>query len=839
MHRKIGLLVVLVWVCFSAFAQVTTTTPVPMVDYSEPREYEVAGVTVTGVQGLDPLVLATMSGLNVGSKVQVPGDQLSKVVDNFWRQGLFSDVKVVVSRIEGEKIWFEIQLKERPRISDWEFVGFSKAAIKDLKDPLNLKKELQVTESLMQSLERVVKKHYSDKGYMNAELHITQKPDTTRYNRVHLVLEVDKKQKVKIGAVNFIDNEVFRDARLKRVMKKTKALGLNFLKSHKFNEANFEEDKVSLFDFYNKHGFRDYQLLMDTMVFIKSNRLAVNIRIHEGDPYYFRNITWVGNTKYSTDILNKNLKLRTGDVYDQVGMDKRLSQDEDAVTNLYSDFGYLRAQIIPIEMKVENDSVDVELRVIEGPQYHVGNVGIEGNETTNEHVVRRELRVKPGDLFSKAKLIRDLRELANLGYFDKESITPDVLPNDENETVDVIYRVEEVSTSQFELSAGYGGSMFIGRIGVQFNNFATSGLKNIKNWRPVPMGDGQSLGISFQTNGSYYRSYNISFVEPWLGGKKPNSLSVSLYHSLLTEGTSSYSATSILKGNTNHFYKSTGISVGLGRRLKWPDDYFTLMNEVSYQRYEAKDWSGSSYYSLPFKTGASNSFTFGTTLGRNSQDAIIYPTSGSVFSLGLTLTPPWSLFSKKDFSKMSTADKYKWIEYHKWSFKGLWYMPLFLPKLILVSNYQLGYLGYYNKDIGPSPYEGFDVGGSGMQGYQLYGVEVVSLRGYQESAVTPYSQKQIRAGNIYSKASLEIRYPVMLDPRSSIYLLGFVEGGNAWSDSKKFNPFELKRSAGFGIRAFLPMFGMLGLDWGYGFDNVPGGIGTNGAQLQFSMGQSF
>jgi len=811
-----------------------------MVDYAEPREYEVAGVTVTGVQGLDPLVLERISGLSVGSRLQVPGDQLSKVVDNYWRQGFFSDVKVVIARIEGDKIWIDVQLKELPRISGWEFKGFSSASVKDLKTPLNLKSGLQVTQSLLDGIQRIVKKHYDEKGFMSAELNIIQKPDTSQLNRVFLVLDLDRKRRVRIKKINFTDNVVYSDGRLRRVMKKTKQIGLNLLKSNRYKTDNFLEDQQSLFDFYSKHGYRDYQMLHDTLVFLSENRLALNIRVHEGDPYYFRNITWLGNTKYPTEVLNRYLGFKTGDIYDQVGLDKRLMVDEDAAISLYHDFGYLGAHIIPVETRIDNDSVDLELRVIEGPQYHVGHVEVEGNETTNEHVVRRELRVKPGDLFNKTLLMRDLRELANLGYFNQESITPDIRQDEQNGTVDVVYQVEEVSTSQFELSAGYGGSMFIGRIGLQFSNFATSGLKNFKEWRPVPMGDGQSLGISFQTNGDYYRSYSINFVEPWLGGKKPNSLSFSFFHSLLTEGGSLYSSNSFLYGNKNNYYKSTGLSIGLGRRLKWPDDYFTLMNELTYQRYRAKNWSGSSYYSLPFKTGTSNSISFATTLGRNSQDVQLYPTSGSAFTLSLTLTPPWSLFNSKDYTKMGTAEKYKWIEYHKWNFKGVWYTPLFLPKLVLASNFQFGYLGYYNKDIGYSPYEGFDLGGSGMQGYQLYGIEVVSLRGYEESAVTPYSaDRTFRAGNIYTKASLEIRYPVMLDPRSSIYLLAFVEGGNAWSDARKFNPFELKRAAGVGIRAFLPMFGILGLDWGYGFDDVPGGPGTNGPQMQFSMGQTF
>ena len=459
MRRKIGLLVAFVWVCVTAFAQEPAAPGMSMVDYAQPKEYTIGGVTVTGVQDLDAMVLERISGLAVGAKIQVPSDQLSKVVDNYWRQGLFSDVKVVISRVEGELIWFEIQLRELPRIGGWEFKGFTKAAIKDLKTPLNLKTDLQVTENLLNSIQRTVKKHYSDKGYMGAELTITQKPDTGRFNRVHLILSLDKKRKVKIKEINFVDNEVFRDARLKRVMKKTKAIGLNFLKSHKYKPENMVEDKQSLYEFYSKNGYRDYQLLTDTLIFVKQDRIALNIKIHEGDPYYFRDITWVGNTKYSTDILSRGLKLRKGDVYDQVGLDKRLTTDEDAVTSLYHDYGYLGANIIPVETLIENDSVDLELRVIEGPQFYVGHVEVEGNETTNEHVVRRELRVKPGDLFSKAKLMRDLRELANLGYFNKETINPDILPDEANGTVDVVYQVEEVSTSQFELSAGYGGSM--------------------------------------------------------------------------------------------------------------------------------------------------------------------------------------------------------------------------------------------------------------------------------------------------------------------------------------------------------------------------------------------
>ena len=808
----------------------------PVMDYSNAQDYIIGGVEVTGVKFLDSKVLTSMSGLDIGRKISVPGDDITKVVDKFWDQGLFSDVKVVAKRIEGNVIFLEIILQERPRLSKLSIEGVRKGEVKDLNEKLNIRSGSQVTENVLNNIKTIITKHYREKGFYNVSTKFIQKLDTTAVNRVSLRVIIDKQDKVKIAEIDFIGNEDFKDARLRRVMKKTKQMkrNLNIFKSKKYVESNFKEDKTKLVEFYNKNGYRDFKIINDSLTFVNNKRIVLHIRLSEGEKYYYRNITWVGNTKYPTDVLQQVLGYNKGDIYDQIGLMNRLNLDEDAVGSLYTNNGYLFSSITPVELRIENDSVDVEMRVYEGEQATIDRVMIKGNNKTNEHVVRRELRVRPGDLFSKELLLRDIRELATLGHFNPEKLQPDIQPNQANATVDITYLLEEKANDQLELSAGFGGGMFIGRVGVRFNNFAVSRVFDPKAWRPVPSGDGQTLGLSIQSNGRYYQSYNITFVEPWLGGKRRNALSVSFYHSKMTNRSYYWQA-----AGGDEYYKSSGVTVGLGRWLKWPDDWFSLNTDISYMRYEVKDWDGRGYYSLPFSNGASNNINIGITLSRNSQDQPIYPRKGSNISLSVNLTPPWSMFNNVNYKTATISEKYKWIEYHKWKFKATWYLTL-VDKLVLATNYQFGYLGYYNEEVGFSPYEGFDMGGSGMQGYQMYGIEIVPLRGYEDGAVTPRrrsadTQNFYSKANIYTKANVELRYPVILQPSSTIYILGFAEGGNAWYEFKDYNPFELKRAAGIGVRAFLPMFGMLGIDWGFGFDDVPG----QKQQFQFILGQQF
>jgi len=817
----------------------------PVMDYSNPQEYAIGGVKVTGVRYVNADILLSMSGLEIGRRITIPGEDITKVVDLFMGDGLFSHVSVIAERIEGSVIFLEIVLRERSRLSKINIEGVRKGEIKDLTDKISLKRGHQVTENTLNNIKTIVTKHYRDKGFYNVSTDIIVKNDTSEVNRVSLKVLIDKGTKVKISEINFIGNDEFKDKRLRRVMKKTKQKknNINFFKSKKWVAANFKEDRIKLAEFYSKNGYRDFKIVNDSITATKDrdDRLILHIRLNEGHQYYYRNITWVGNTKYTTQELQRKLGFNKGDIYDQVGLIKRLNSDEDAVASWYTDYGYLFSIITPVELRIDNDSVDVEMRVYEGEQATIDRVIIRGNDKTNEHVVRRELRVLPGELFSKSNIMRDVRELASLGHFDPEALKPDVNPKPQNSAVDISYGLAEKANDQLELSAGFGGGMFIGRVGVRFNNFAASRMLDPRAWRPVPSGDGQTLGISVQSNGKYYQSYNITFVEPWLGGKRPNAFSVSFYHSKMTNR-SYYWTTE----GADQFYKASGVTVGLGRRLKWPDDWFSLHNEVSYMRYQVKDWDGRGYYSLGFSNGISNNINVGITLARNSQDQPIYPRNGSNISLSLNLTPPWSMFNDIKYSSAPPSVKFKWIEYHKWSFKAAWYLDILgttTHRLVLATNYRFGYLGRYNKKVPYSPYEGFDMGGSGMQGYQMYGIEIVPMRGYTDGALTPYapeatSGNMFSKANIYTKANIELRFPAIMQPASTIYALVFAEAGNAWYDFRDYTPFNLKRAAGVGVRAFLPMFGMLGIDWGYGFDRDYKGGGRKG-EFQFILGQQF
>ena len=813
----------------------------PVMDYSNPQEYVIGGVKITGVKHIPVETLISMAGLEIGRRITVPGVDDTKVVELFQSRGLFSDVKVIAERIEGGLIFLEIVLRERPLLSTMTIEGVRKSEEKDLKEKINLKRSHQVTENTLNNIRTIVSKHYREKGFYNVSTDFIVKDDTTFTNRVSLRVLINKGPKVKIAEINFIGNEDYKDNRLRRAMKKTKQKknNINFFKSKKYVVANFKEDRIKLNDFYNKNGYRDFKIVNDSITFAKDrdDRIILHIRVNEGHQYFYRNITWVGNTKYTTEFLQNILGFNKGDIYDQVGLMKRLNVDEDAVASYYTDNGYLFSQIIPVEIRIDNDSVDIEMRVYEGEQATIDRVMIKGNDKTNEHVIRRELRTTPGDLYKKSNIMRDYRELATLGHFNPETIKPDINPKPQNATVDIHYILEERANDQLELSAGFGGGMFIGRVGVRFNNFAASRMFNPKAWRPVPSGDGQTLGISVQSNGKYYQSYNITFVEPWLGGKRPNAFSISFYHSKMTNRMYYWNAE-----GADQYYKSSGVTVGLGRRLKWPDDWFSLSSDVSYMRYQVKDWDGRGYYSLGFSNGTSNNINLGITLGRNSQNAPIFPMTGSNISLGVNLTPPWSIFNDINYRSSPPSVKYKWIEYHKWSFKAAWYLNL-VEKFVLATHYRFGYLGRYQKHVPYSPYEGFDMGGSGMQGYQMYGIEIVPMRGYTDGALTPYSPEStsdnmFSKANIYTKANIELRYPVINQPSSTIFVLLFAEAGNAWYDFSSYSPFDLKRAAGVGVRAFLPMFGMLGIDWGYGFDRDNKGGGRKG-EFQFILGQQF
>ncbi len=643
---------------------------------------------------------------------------------------------------------------------------------------------------------------------------------------------------MKITEIIFVGNENYDAKRLRRTMKNTKEKNLNFFKASKYVGDKFDEDKERLYTFYNDNGFRDFALLSDSIYPVSEDRVGLLIKINEGNQYFLRNINWVGNSVYRKEDLDKVFNIEKGSVYNQSLIYDRLNGSggaQDAVSSLYLDYGYLFSRLVPVEANVENDSIDLEIRIFEGDQAYLNNITISGNTRTNEHVARRELHTLPGDLFSKDKIIRSIRQLGVLGHFDPEKINPTPLPDPTNGTVDLLYKLEEKANDQFEVSGGWGAGMLVGTVGVRFNNFAMRNFFNLKQWRPYPSGDGQSLSIRAQSNGRIYQSYNVSFVEPWLGGNKPNTFSVSLYRSLMTNGRK--------KGEDGRQSMIIdGATIGLGKRLEWPDDYFSLYGELSYQRYNLNNYS---VYRFLFENGSSNLFSLTARLTRFSTSPnLIYPRSGSTFTLSVQATPPYSIITGRNMLNAPDEIKYNWIEFHKWIFKADYYFPVSRnDKLVLNSRFAFGYLGFYNKDIGPSPFENFYLGGDGMTGYSFYGREVIALRGYTNGSLTPSDPvRGVSSGNVYTKITFELRYPISLNPQATIFGLAFLEAGRAWYQLKDYNPFRMNRSAGIGIRANLPMFGLLGVDWGYGFDEVPEPANypnANKSQFHFVIGQQF
>nr|WP_321407706.1 POTRA domain-containing protein [uncultured Carboxylicivirga sp.] len=826
------------------------------ISYSgSPKRYEIAEIDVVGVENLDPKILVNISGLRPGQEITVPGDEISEAVRRYWDHGLFSDVKIKAKKIEGRKIYLEVYLQERPRLSEINYFGLKKSEIEAVDEKVAMNKGTQVTQYFIDRAEKYITEYFVNKGFYNTEVNIIQKDDPAKPNHVILDINIDKKDKVKVASLVFEGNEVLSDGKLNRAMKKTNEKGnvLNFFRTKKFITEKYQEDLVALIDKYNEIGHRDARIVSQEVVKnIEENTVDVKITLEEGQKYFFGDITWVGNTIYPSDYLSYKLRIKKGDVFNQKLLAERLTDDEDAVQSEYMDNGYLFSNINPVEVSVQGDTIDLEMRIYEGQQATINDVIIKGNTKTHEHVARREIRTKPGQLFSKSELIRTVRELAQLGHFDQENIVPDVRPNQDNGTVDLVYQLEEKANDQIELSGGWGAGMFVGSLGLKFTNFSMRNIFNGEAWRPLPTGDGQTLALRAQTNGKYYQSYSLSFTEPWLGGKKPNSLSFSLYHSIQTGVSSSYYNPYSSYGygssynsyypnyDTNQHMNISGVSVGFGKRLRWPDDWFTLYTEVSYQRYDLLDWN---YFIM--QNGISNNLNFKVMLSRRSIDNPIYTRRGSDFSLGLEFTPPWSMFSDKDWSKLDATDTddqqelYQRIEYHKWTFKGSIFKPIDnKEKLVVMGKMEMGFLGYYNKYL-KSPFEKFILGGDGMSGYSMYGSETIGLRGYENSSLTPYNSTGSYDGNIYNKLTLEVRYPLALQPSATVFALAFLEAGNAWSSYEDFNPFELKRSAGVGLRIFLPIFGLMGIDWGYGFDESPYRQNAGGSQFHFVIGQSF
>ena len=810
------------------------------VDYNNPRKYIIGGVQVSGIKYLSKEQILSLTGLREGDEVTVPGEVFSDMVKRLMMQRYLSSVGVYIDSVvpTGDTCYFELRLQERPRVSQWNFSGIKKSEKTDLMERVKLRRGGALSDYIASSSMDIIKRYYHEKGFLKADVYISQEIDTVIKNAVRVTFNIDKGPKVKIQTITFAGNENVKERKLVKSMKKTRDMRItNFLKSKKFNEKEYVTDKQSMISVFNEAGYRDARIIKDSIYYITPDRLGIDFVLDEGKRYYFRDITWTGNSVYTTEQLNGVLRIGKGDIYDVVTMDKRLNgdpkQQQPDIKKMYTDNGYLFFNVVPVEMKIEGDSVDVQMRIFEGEQATFNNIIINGNTITNEKIARRALFTRPGYLFSQTDLERSIRELSSIGHFDPEKFQSadgfSVLPNQVNNTVDIAYNLEEKANSQLELSGGWGGDMFVGTLGVSFNNFSLKRIFDKKAWRPVPLGDGQTLAIRFQTNGTYYTALTANFVEPWLWGKKPTALNVSAYY---TRQTNSY----YFYQNSDEYMEVFGAAIGIGTRLKWPDNYFVLYNQLSWQTYNLKDW----YYNFLFSTGKSNNFSYMISLNRNSTDQQIYPRKGSDLSIGLQITPPYSLFRSKDtdYENMSDQERYRWIEYHKWTFKADLYTQL-AGDLVLKAAAHFGYLGYFNRDLGYSPFEGFILGGDGMSGYTTYGADIIGLRGYPNNSLTPIIDNAY-AGNVYDKFTIELRYPLVMQPSSTIFALVFLEGGNCWSDIKKFNPFSIKRSAGVGLRVMLPIVGMLGVDWGYGFDPVPNeGMDRGGSQFHFMIGQQF
>lgn len=811
------------------------------VDYNNPRTYELVNIVITGTNYYDKSVLQVLSGLTIGQKIRIPSEDVTKAVTNLYKQKLFDDVSLRIMDIQDDKLTLEIFLREKPRLSSFTIKGLSKSKANSLREELTLKAGQIITDNLIASTRNEIKRYYADKGFLDADAQITQEPDDPKKNTSKLRIDVRRGRKIKIHDIVIEGNTALTDKQIRGLLKDTKPKRKLLAKS-RFIDDKYQDDKQLIVEKYLSMGYRDIDIVSDSIYRYDDRSLEIIIRIDEGTKYYFRNIAITGNTKYSYDDLMSILKIKKGDVYDQSMLDTRLHMNQTGldISTLYMDDGYLFFSVNPVEVLVENDSIDIEIRMYEGDQAKINKVSVSGNTKTSDHVILRELRTKPGQLFSRTDVTRSLRELSQLGYFNPEGLNVNPVPHPESGTVDIEYKVEEKPNDQIELSAGWGASSIVGTLGLTLNNFSTRRMFNKKAWTPVPSGDGQRVSLRAQTNGTFFQSYSASFTEPWLGGKRPNSLSVSVFHSIQSNGYSK-------ADDRRAALLTSGITVGLGKRLKFPDDYFTLQYQLSYQRYYNEySATGQSYLSL-IPEGASNSLSFRVILGRNSTDQPIYPSSGSNISLSAQFTPPYSLFNGKDYSSISETEKVRLLEFYKWKFDATWFSKLIGGKrpLVLMTRTNFGFIGQYNPAAGYTPFERFWLGGSGLLGFSLDGRELISLRGYADNSLTPVVYNKTtgalerQGGIIYNRFSMELRYPISTNPSATVFPLVFFEGGKAWSRYEDFNPFDIYRSVGIGVRIFLPMFGMIGLDYGYGFDNVPLQPNVNHGNFHFLIGQQF
>lgn len=867
--NKVLMLLALSGVTLTMSAQQKIVNP-DIVYSGTPKTYKLAGLTVTGIEGYEDYVLTGISGLTVGQELEVPGTAITDAVKRYWKHGLFSDVSISADSIVGDNIYLKIHLAPRPRISTINYNGLKKTEREDMEKKLGLLKGGQITPNMIDRAKILAKKYFEDKGYKNAEVFIRQRDDVAAKNQVILDIDVDKKEKLKVRTITIDGDNQLGEKKIKGTLfskgafAKTHEAGKlsNLLKSKKFTPERWAEDKKNLITKYNEYGYRDAVILKDSVWNVDPKHVDIYVKVDEGKKYYIRNIKWVGNTVYSTDYLSRLLDMKKGDVYNQTYLNKRLSQDEDAVGNAYWNNGYLFYNLQPTEVNIVGDSIDLEMRITEGQQARINRVRINGNDRLYENVVRRELRTKPGDLFSKEALQRSARELASMGHFDPEAINPVPEPNYEDGTVDINYNLKQKSNDQVELSLGWGQTGVIGRVGLKLNNFSMANLfrRNREHRGIMPIGDGETLSLGAQTNGTYYQSYNAQYSTNWLGGKRPIQFSVGMSYSKQTDVSSNYYNSGYMNNYNNYRYgygnynynsyenyydpdkyvKLFSVYAGWGKRLSWPDDYFTLSLQLQYQRYMLRNWQ---YFIM--SNGSANNLNLNIALNRTSTDNQLFPRRGSDFSVSLTITPPWSKWDHKDYAHLATdrnsptysqeqQEKYRWIEYHKWKFKARTFTALTSGQkcFVLMTRVEFGLLGSYNKNK-KSPFETYYMGGDGMSGYTTgYAEETIGLRGYENGSLTPRGAE----GYAYTRMSLELRYPFLLG-NTTIYGLGFVEAGNAWTETSKFNPFDMKRSAGLGVRIFLPMVGMMGIDWAYGFDKVFGTKG--GSQFHFILGQEF
>ena len=872
---KIFLLLMLLSGVTIASAQKTIVKPTILYTNTA-HKYTIGGINLYGAENLEPAIVIGLSGLSVGDVISVPGDEVTAAVKRFWKHGLFEDVSIAADSIVGDRIYLGISLRQRPRVSQLNFEGVKKSEREDLELKIGIIKGNQITPDIADRAKRVIKNYYAEKGYKNAEIKVNQRPDVTSDGKVIVDVVVDKKEKIKVNRIYIEGANELPVKKVKYAMKKTREktrfdnLLYTLFRSKKFTKERYVEDKEKIISLYNEYGYRDARIISDSVVAFDDTSVDIYITVDEGKKYHIRDIKWVGNSVFSTSWLDMVLRMKPGDVYNQNELEKRLFMDEDAVKNLYYNEGYVFFNVIPTEARIENDSVDLELRMVEGVQATIGRVNISGNDRLYEEVVRRELYTLPGSLFSMDALERSFRSIANMGHFDPEKIDPGVVPNPENGTVDINWKLETKSSDQIELSAGWGQTGVIGKLALKFTNFSVRNMfrKSALRRGIIPQGDGQTLSISAQTNGRYYQSYSISFFDPWLGRKRPNSFSVSAFMSMQTDVADSYYNSAYYNNYYNYMYgygnyngygygynnvssyydpdkhiKMYGLSIGWGRRLRWPDDNFMLSAELNYQIYSLKDWQ---YFLIA--NGNCNNINLSMTLGRNTVDHPYFPRSGSDFSLVASATPPYSAWDGKDYSKMATnpnspsysnelREKHRWIEYYKIKFRSRTYTSLTPGKynLVLMTRADFGILGSYDK-YKKSPFETFYVGGDGMSGYSYnYATDMIALRGYENGSLTPYGYE----GYAYARLGLELRFPFMMQNSTTIYGLAFIEGGNAWTDAGKFNLFDLKRSAGVGVRVFLQMIGLIGIDWAYGFDKVFGSSQYGGSHFHFILGQEF